>query len=155
MAMDDVDVAILQILRDEGRITLTELADRVHVSRTNVHGRIGKLHDKGIVRGYTARIDTARVGLPVAALVLIGVDQSQLDTLREQLDSMASVEHWGLTMGAYDGFIMARVASVEELRRLLVDELRTMPGITRTESVLMIEETGPRQALPDTGQWMR
>lgn len=142
-------MAILRILRDDGRITLTDLAERVHVSRTNVHGRIGKLHERGIVHGYTARIDTAKVGLPVAALVLIGVDQSQLDTLREQLDSMASVEHWGLTMGAYDGFIMARVASVEELRRLLVDELRTMPGITRTESVLMIEETGPRQALPD------
>lgn len=142
-------MAILRILRDDGRITLTDLADRVHVSRTNVHGRIAKLHERGIVHGYTARIDTAKVGLPVAALVLIGVDQSQLDTLRERLDSMPAVEHWGLTMGAYDGFIMARVASVEELRRLLVDELRTMPGITRTESVLMIEETGPRQALPD------
>lgn len=148
-------MAILRILRDDGRITLTDLADRVHVSRTNVHGRIGKLHEKAIVRGYTARIDTAKVGLPVAALVLIGVDQSQLDTLRERLDSMPSVEHWGLTMGAYDGFIMARVASVEELRRLLVDELRTMPGITRTESVLMIEETGPRQALPDAEAWVR
>ncbi|MEE8603503.1 Lrp/AsnC family transcriptional regulator [Euzebya tangerina] len=147
--MDDVDMGILRTLRDDGRITLTELADRVHVSRTNVHGRITKLHDRGVIGGYTARINSAKVGLPVAALVLFGVDHSQLDTLRAQLDSMSSVEHWGLTMGAYDGFIMARVASVDELRRLLVDELRTMPGITRTESVLMIEETGPRQALPD------
>ncbi len=142
-------MGILRTLRDDGRITLTELADRVHVSRTNVHGRITKLHDRGVIGGYTARINSAKVGLPVAALVLFGVDHSQLDTLRAQLDSMSSVEHWGLTMGAYDGFIMARVASVDELRRLLVDELRTMPGITRTESVLMIEETGPRQALPD------
>ena len=147
--MDDVDMGILRTLRDDGRITLTELADRVHVSRTNVHGRISKLHDRGVIGGYTARIDSAKVGLPVAALVLIGVDLPQLDTLRSRLDSMSSVEHWGLTMGAYDGFIVARVASVEELRRLLVDELRTMPGITRTESVLMIEETGPRQVLPD------
>lgn len=142
-------MGILRTLRDDGRITLTNLADMVHVSRTNVHGRISRLHEHGIIHGYTARINTAKVGLPVAALVLIGVDQSQLDTLRDQLDSMPSVEHWGLTMGAYDGFIMARVASVEELRQLLVDELRTMPGITRTESVLMIEETGPRQALPN------
>ena len=147
--MDDVDMGILRTLRDDGRITLTELADRVHVSRTNVHGRISKLHDRGVIGGYTARIDSTKVGLPVAALVLIGVDLPQLDTLRSRLDSMSSVEHWGLTMGAYDGFIVARVASVEELRRLLVDELRTMPGITRTESVLMIEETGPRQVLPD------
>ncbi len=142
-------MAILRTLRDDGRITLTDLAERVHVSRTNVHGRIAKLHEQGIISGYTARIDTGQVGLPVAALVLIGVDQSQLDELREQLDSMPAVEHWGLTMGSYDGFIMARVASVEELRALLVDQLRTMPGITRTESVLMIEETGPRQALPE------
>lgn len=141
-------MGILRTLRDDGRITLTDLADMVHVSRTNVHGRISRLHEHGIIHGYTARINTAKVGLPVAALVLIGVDQSKLDTLRDQLDSMPSVEHWGLTMGSYDGFIMARVASVEELRQLLVDELRTMPGITRTESVLMIEETGPRQALP-------
>lgn len=146
--MDDVDMGILRTLRDDGRITLTDLADKVHVSRTNVHGRITRMHERGIICGYTARIDTAKVGLPVAALVLIGVDQSRLDTLRERLDAMPSVEHWGLTMGAYDGFIMARVANVEELRQLLVDELRTMPGITRTESVLMIEETGPRQALP-------
>lgn len=142
-------MAILRTLRDDGRITLTDLADRVHVSRTNVHGRIGKLHERGIVHGYTARINTAKVGLPVAALVLFGLDQTKLEDLRERLDAMTSVEHWGLTMGAYDGFLTVRVASVDELRRFLVDDLRTMPGITRTESVLMIEETGPRQALPE------
>lgn len=141
-------MSILRILRDDGRITLTDLADRVHVSRTNVHGRIGKLHERGVVHGYTARINSAKVGLPVAALVLFGLDQTKLEDLRTRLDTMDSVEHWGLTMGAYDGFLTVRVASVDELRRFLVDELRTMPGITRTESVLMIEETGPRQALP-------
>lgn len=146
--MDDVDRAILRVLRDDGRITHTELADRVHVSRTNVHSRISRLHDRGIVQGYTARIDASKVGLGVTALVLLGVNQDELDTLRERLDTMPEVEHWGLTMGAYDGFLLARVASVDELRRLLVDELRTMPGITRTESVLVIDEHGPRQALP-------
>ncbi|WP_114591375.1 Lrp/AsnC family transcriptional regulator [Euzebya pacifica] len=146
--MDDVDMAILRILRDDGRITLTDLADRVHVSRTNVHGRIGKLHERGVVHGYTARINSSKVGLPVAALVLFGLDQTKLEDLRTTLDAMSSVEHWGLTMGAYDGFLTVRVASVDELRKFLVDELRTMPGITRTESVLLIEETGPRQALP-------
>ena len=142
-------MAILRTLRDDGRITLTDLAERVHVSRTNVHGRISKLHERGIVHGYTARIDTAKVGLPVAALVLFGLDQSKLDDMRLRLDEMSSVEHWGLTMGAYDGFLTVRVASVDELRRFLVDELRNIPGITRTESVLLIEETGPRQALPE------
>ena len=142
-------MSILRILRSDGRITLTELADRVHVSRTNVHGRIARLHERGVVTGYTAKIAANKIGLPVAALVLIGVDQSELESLRAQLDSMPQIEHWGLTMGAYDGFILARVASVEELRELLVDHLRTMPGITRTESVLMIEEHGPEQALPE------
>ena len=142
-------MAILRTLRDDGRITLTDLADRVHVSRTNVHGRIRKLHEGGVITGYTAHINASKVGLPVAALVLIGVDQSALDELRASLDAMPEVEHWGLTMGSYDGFILARVASVDDLRRLLVDDLRTMPGITRTESVLLIEENGPRRALPE------
>ena len=61
-------MAILRILRDDGRITLTDLADRVHVSRTNVHGRIGKLHERGVVHGYTARINSSSFGMRSPAL---------------------------------------------------------------------------------------
>lgn len=148
--MDAVDLAILHKLRDRGRLALSGLSEAVHASRTSVHGRLKRLHDDGVITGYHAAFDPKRVGLQLAALILIGVDQTRLVELRETLDTIPEIEMWGLTLGEYDGFVYVRVGHNDDLRDLIVHRIRDIPGVTKTMTILVIDESPYRQALPAT-----
>ena len=139
---------MLHQLRDRGRLALAGLSEAVHASRTNVHGRLKRLHDDGIITGYHAAFDPKRVGLQLAALILIGIDQTRLTELRDTLNTMPEIEMWGLTLGEYDGFVYVRVRHNDDLRDLIVNRIRDVPGVTKTMTILVIDESPYRQALP-------
>src|SRR5690348_8494601 len=75
-ALDDVDRAILRELEADGRMSMRTLAERVRVSRSNVHTRVERMIDNGVITGFTARIDPVRVGLGTTAYVLVTIDQN-------------------------------------------------------------------------------
>jgi DNA-binding Lrp family transcriptional regulator len=127
---------------------MTALADEIHVSRANLYARIERLHADGVILGYGARIDPGRVGLPVTALIMIGVDQSQLPQLRTALLDMPEVEYFALTAGEYDGVVLVRVPHIEALRELIVARLPGLPAISHTQTVLVVEESRRRTPLP-------
>jgi DNA-binding Lrp family transcriptional regulator len=148
VSLDATDHAILRALRDDGRMSMTTLADQIHVSRANLYARIERLHANGVILGYSARIDPHRVGLPVTALIMIGVDQSQLDQLRSGLLEMPEVEYFAFTAGEHDGVVLVRVQSIEALRDLIVARLPGLPAISHTQTVLVVEESRHRTPLP-------
>jgi len=59
--LDDINMQILMILNTNGRITMTELADRLHISRPSVQRRIRRMEEYGIIRHYTVEIDWKRI----------------------------------------------------------------------------------------------
>lgn len=146
--VDAVDIAILRVLRDRGRISVTELAEQAHVSRSNAHARVGRLVDDGVITHFGAHVDPHKVGLPLCALVLVSVEQTKLAEIRSAFDAMPEIEQWGFSLGEFDGFAFVRVADNEALRTLVVERLRTVPGIRQTNTVFVIEESGHRPALP-------
>jgi Lrp/AsnC family transcriptional regulator, leucine-responsive regulatory protein len=139
-SLDEADFRILRELRDDGRASITELARRVHVSRPNVYSRLQRLEADGVIRGYSARVDPAKVGLPVMALIMLGIDHSQIDLLRAALEEMEEVVFAGFTTGEFDGVVIVRVKEVDSLRHLVIERLRNLPGVKVTQSVLILEE---------------
>ncbi len=132
--IDEIDRKILKELQQEARVSYAELGRRVGLTTPAVIERVRKLEDAGVVVGYRAEIDTAKVGLPITAFVrmsITGVDYSHIIEVAQQSNEVLEC-HRG-TGG--DSFIMKiAVSSVEHLQEVID---RLVPyGITTTTIVL-------------------
>ena len=134
MTIDDIDRKVLTELQQDARVSYAELGRRVGLTTPAVIERVRKLEDAGVITGYRAEIDTAKVGLPITAFVrmsITGVDYSHIIEVAEQSNEVLEC-HRG-TGG--DSFIMkVAVSSVEHLQHI-IDKL-TPYGITTTAIVL-------------------
>jgi Lrp/AsnC family leucine-responsive transcriptional regulator len=132
--IDEIDRKILLELQSDARTSYAELGRRVGLTTPAVIERVRKLEDAGVITGYRAEIDTAKIGLPITAFVrmsITGVDYSRIIEVAEQSNEVLEC-HRG-TGG--DSFIMkVAVASVEHLQEI-IDKL-TPYGITTTAIVL-------------------
>ena len=132
--IDAVDWKILEELQTNARISFAELGRRINLTTPAIIERIRKLEDAGVITGYRAEIDTAKVGLPIYAFIrmsITGIDYSHIIEVAKETNEILEC-HRG-TGG--DSFIMkVAVASVEHLQNL-IDKL-TPYGITTTSIVL-------------------
>lgn len=132
--LDQIDWKILKNLQENARISYAELGRKINLTTPAVIERIRKLEDAGIITGYRAEIDTAKVGLPITAFLrmsISGVNYSHIIEVAEESNEVLEC-HRGT---GSDSFIMkVAVADVGHLQKL-IDKL-TPYGITTTSIVL-------------------
>ncbi len=132
--LDATGWRLLRELQQDGRVSFAELARRVGLSTPAVAERVRNLEAAGIVRGYRAEIDLAKVGLPILAVVRMSVMGDVLGRITTMARELPEVLECHRTTGA-DSFIMkVAVSSVEHLEKL-IDRL-TPFGSTSTSIVL-------------------
>lgn len=151
---DDVDLELLRILREDGRISLTSLADRLRISRANAYARMGGLRRRGVIQGFSAVVDPTRLGLDMTAIVLLSTGSQgrfRWRELRRGLDVLPEVEYAALVTGTADVLVVVRTAGQEELRRLLLEKLQGLPHVTSTLTLTVLDEIVKRPfVLPST-----
>lgn len=138
--IDDIDRSIIDALVADSRMSLTDLADRVNLSRSTVHGRVQRLRDEQVITGFTATIDHAAVGLGVAALVLIDIDQHDWRSMRDRLVQIPGVEQLAMCAGRFDLFALVRADSIASIRDVLLDQIQRIEGVRSTETVFILDE---------------
>jgi Lrp/AsnC family transcriptional regulator, leucine-responsive regulatory protein len=132
--LDQIDWKILTALQENARISYAELGRKINLTTPAVIERVRKLEDAEIITGYRAEIDTAKVGLPITAVIrmsISGVDFSQIVKIAEESNEVLEC-HRGT--GGDSFIIKVAVSSVEHLQNL-IDRL-TPYGITTTSIVL-------------------
>jgi DNA-binding Lrp family transcriptional regulator len=139
-ALDRIDHRILEVLRDDGRISIAALGERVGVSRANAYTRLLRLREEGVIEGFTARVNSRRMGLGVAALVLLSVRQPDWRALRNELVEMPEVEYCALTTGTHDALILVRAPDVETLRDVVLERLQSLPMVQGTQTIFVLDE---------------
>jgi DNA-binding Lrp family transcriptional regulator len=97
--LDAIDSRIVAILRQDGRVSMRTLAERVHVSRANAYTRVDRLVRRGVVRGFTARVDHERMGLATSAYITVKIQQNSWRSLRDRVKALPQVEHIALVGG--------------------------------------------------------
>jgi DNA-binding Lrp family transcriptional regulator len=138
--LDDVDRAIVAALRDDGRMSMRALAERVHISRAGAYTRVQRLQDSGVITGYTARVDPQRYGYGLSAYVHLKIAQSAWQQLRTRLMSFAEVEHAALVSGDADIVLLVRARDTAALRELVLNSLQNMPEVLSTQTVLIFDD---------------
>ncbi|OIO26965.1 hypothetical protein AUJ14_00670 [Candidatus Micrarchaeota archaeon CG1_02_55_22] len=138
--LDGRDLALIEALRGDSRLSEKKLAKRTRIPMTTVHNRLKKLRDSGVIVQYTIRVDSAKLGRPLIAFVMVraspGADQKKL---LKFVASKEGVDEAAMVTGEFDILFRARVASMEELNELVVQELRKSDMVSDTRTMLCYE----------------
>ncbi|MBA2414544.1 MAG: Lrp/AsnC family transcriptional regulator [Geodermatophilaceae bacterium] len=137
--MEDTDRRIVRVLSEDGRVSYTDLAERVGLSVSAVHQRVRRLEARGAIRGYAARVDPDALGLPLTAFVSIHPnDPSAPDDAPDRLAHLPSIEACYSVAGVESYILKVRVASPVALEALLQDIRAAANVSTHTTVVLSI-----------------
>ena len=136
-ALDDLDQHLLRLLVQDGRRSYTDLAKDTGLSTSAVHQRVRRLEQRGVITGYTARVDPTALGLPLTAFVSVTpIDPAAPDDAPDRLQHLPAVEACHSVAGTESWILKVRVASPGALEALL-SEIRSAAGVqTRTTVVL-------------------
>lgn len=138
--LDQVDRRLVEALRADSRQSVNELANRVNVSRATAYQRLGRLRDTGVIRRFTIDVDARKLGLPIAALVLVSVAQHSWRAVGARLRHLPGVEWLALSTGSFDYILLVRAPDIDHLRDVVLDGLQSIPEIQSTQTLLLLEE---------------
>ncbi len=149
--MDRVDREILSVLQQDGRITLTELAERVRLSVSPCHRRLRTLERDGIIQSYRAVVDPAALGLTFEALVFVTMQQEDRDTLlgfETAVAEIPNVLQAQRLFGDPDYLLRIVTTDLDAYGRLEDDTLAALPGVLRLNSTLVMKRIVTDRPVP-------
>ena len=147
--MDPIDGLLIQRLQEDGRATQLDLAREVGLSQPAVAERIRKLEQRGVIAGYTARVDAAKLGFDITAFIGVGIDHPRhFEAFAERVMALDDVLECHRVAGEDSYLLKVKTRNTGTLDDLLVGTLRTIPGVTRTVTTIVLasikEETAIR-----------
>ncbi len=139
--MDDIDHRILRELLSNARLSHQELGDRVGLSASPCARRIRKLEVDGIISGYSARIDEAKMGFGFSVFISVRLDKqidSQLEQFERSVRTLSEVVDCWLMTGSFDYLLRVAVSDLNEFEVFLTGRLTKIPGVASIESSIPI-----------------
>jgi Lrp/AsnC family leucine-responsive transcriptional regulator len=135
--VEETDRAIVAALTGDGRCSYTDLAERVGLSVSAVHQRVRRLEQRGVIAGYTARINLEALGLPLTAFISIKpVDPGSAEDTPDKLAHLTAIESCYSVAGEDSFLLKVRVASPVDLERLLRD-IRSAAAVSTDTTVVL------------------
>jgi len=144
--IDDLDRKILSLITRNARIPYLEVARECKVSGAAIHQRIQRLTKMGVVTGSEFIISPQKIGFATCAYVGIFLDSASLyPEVVTQLKKIPEITQCHYITGGYSIFIKIFTRDNEDLKHLLGDKVQAIPGISRTETFISLEESFNRQ----------
>ena len=140
--VDAMDEAILGALMKDGRRSVVRIAHDLKVPRATVQDRIRRLTESGVIRRFVAVPDYAKLGKGTAAYVLVsfgGRERVSQLALAEEIARIPEVHEVSLISGEWDILLKVRATSVGQVGKLVIDRLRMMRGVEKTQTCLSFE----------------
>lgn len=137
--MESIDRRILALLARDGRMSYTDIGKQTGLSTSAAQQRVRRLEQRGVIKGYAARLDAAELGLGVTAFVAIKpFDPSQPDDAPERLEHLAEIVSCYSVAGDASYLLKVQVATMGELESLLARIRSDAKVSTHTTTVLSI-----------------
>jgi len=149
--MDQVDREILAELQRDGRLTVTELAERVRISVSPCHRRLRALERSGMISGYRAHLDATALGLTFEALVFVTMRTADRDTVaafEQAVVEIPQVLRAQRLFGDPDYLLRVIARDLPDFQKLYDDRLATLPGVQRLSSTLVMKSVVENRPLP-------
>jgi len=149
--MDTIDARLLSALQRDGRQTVTDLAAAVGLSPTPCARRLARLEAEGVIEGYSARVDQARIGFPVSVFIQVELESQSkdaIDAFERAVRGFDRVMECHLMTGTRDILMRVVAADLTDFDRFLEDKLMRVPGIRSMRSSFALRTMVRRQVLP-------
>ncbi|MDQ8937214.1 Lrp/AsnC ligand binding domain-containing protein [Acinetobacter rudis] len=141
--LDRIDCMILDILQQDGRIAISELAHKVNLSTTPCSERVKRLEREGVITGYYARVNPAYVDRNLLVFLEIKLSAKSgdvFDQVAKNLAEIPEVLECHLISGEFDYLVKARLKEMGAYRSLLGDLLKKLPASASSHSYVVMEE---------------
>ena len=149
--LDRIDRRILDILQREGRIAITELAQRVGLSASPCSERVKRMERAGVITGYHARVAPEALGRDLVVFVEIKLSTKSdevFDAIRAELQCMPEVLECHLVSGGFDYLVKFRLRGMKEYRHQLGELLKRLPVPAASQSYVVMEAVKETLELP-------
>ena len=150
-ALDTIDLKIIACVQNDGRITINDLAERVGLSPSPCARRLRILEEKGIIKGYTATIDQAKVGLPVSAFASIKLERQReedLDRFSRAVAGWPEVVDCYLMTGQRDYLLRIVVRDLQAYEHFIKSKLTRLEGVASIETSFALSQIKRSEVLP-------
>ena len=140
--IDDVDRRILILLHRDARMPNSALADAVGIAPSTCHGRVRRLHELGVIRGFHADIDPAAIGLSLQAMISVNLQANARAKIRNfiaQIRSRPQVMDVYFLAGADDFILHVAARDTDDLRSFVVENLNADADVAGTQTSLIFE----------------
>ena len=151
IALDAIDRRILAELQADARLTTVELADRVGLSASPCTRRLKRLEDDGVIAGYRATLDRAKLGLGLTLYVGVKTERHQeadAKAFEVAVNALDEVISCHLMSGDIDFLLQIVVPDLQGYERLLYDALLKLPGVKDIRSSFAIRTVKTEGPLP-------
>jgi DNA-binding Lrp family transcriptional regulator len=140
--LDEVDRKILGVLHGDARIANNALAEAVGIAPSTCHGRVRRLVDLGVIRGFYSDIDPVAVGLPLQAMISVNLQSNARGKIRsfiQQIRTKRQVMDVYFLAGADDFILHVAARDTEDLRSFVVENLNADADVAGTQTSLIFE----------------
>ena len=135
--LDRLDRNILVALGHEGRLSMSELAAKVGLSKTPVQARVRRLEKDGYIRGYAAVIDRERMGEGHVAFVQVKLSDTRsaaLDAFNRSVLGVTEIEQCHMMAASFDYLLKVRTRDIAAYRRVLGERISALPHVAQTST---------------------
>jgi Lrp/AsnC family transcriptional regulator, leucine-responsive regulatory protein len=152
MGMDAVDREILRLLQVNARISNAEIARRIEMAPSAVLERIRKLEDRGVIEGYTARVNARAVGAGLTAFIFVRAEEriGAMETA-QRLAEVSGVQEVHHVAGEDCFLVKLRVMDTDVLGRVLREEVGSIPTVRSTRTTIVLETVKESSAVAIKG----
>lgn len=146
--LDRYDAAILRALSEDGRMSVTELARRVGLTKTPIQARVKRLEEIGVIAGYRAVLNPIRMGLAHVAFVEVRLSDTReaaLQAFNKAVRGVPEIEECHMMAASFDYLMKVRTADINDFRRILGERISSLPHVSSTSTFVAMEavkETG-------------
>lgn len=140
--LDRFDRAILRVLASDGRISVTDLAREIGLSKSPTQARLRRLEQAGVIIGYRAFFDPIRLGLDHVSFVEVRLDNTRESALAEFNAAVAKIpeiEQAHLIAGSFDYLLKVRTQDMADYRRVLAEAISTLPHVSSTSTYVAMQ----------------
>ncbi|KIC29410.1 Lrp/AsnC family transcriptional regulator [Leisingera sp. ANG-M6] len=140
--LDRFDRAILNVLSEDGRISIADLARRIGLSKTPTQTRLKRLEAEGIITGYRALVDPIRLGLDHVAFVEVKLDDTREAALAKFNAAVArqpEIEQAHMMASHFDYLLKVRTRSMTDYRAVLGEKISSLPHVASTSTYVAMQ----------------
>ncbi|AQU69860.1 MULTISPECIES: Lrp/AsnC family transcriptional regulator [Streptomyces] len=143
VVLDTVDLHILRLLQNDARTTYREIAAEVGVAASTCLDRVARLRRSGVILGHQLRLDPAKLGRGLQALLSVQVRPHRRELIKpfvERIRGLPESRSLFHLTGPDDYLVLVAVADTADLQRLVVDEFTSRPEVARVETRLVFQQ---------------